>query len=46
MMENMYVMESVTKVSKSYISYQLFLEVKNEIGSGGSEPTIQATIFY
>ncbi|CAG8693359.1 5268_t:CDS:2, partial [Funneliformis caledonium] len=37
---------AITKVSRLYIGYQLFLEVKNEIGSGGSDPTIQAAIYY
>ncbi|CAG8719594.1 7189_t:CDS:2, partial [Funneliformis mosseae] len=37
---------AIIKVSRLYIGYQLFLKVKNEIGSGGSDPTIQAAIYY
>ncbi|CAG8682321.1 10353_t:CDS:2, partial [Dentiscutata heterogama] len=31
---------------ENFLAYQLFLEVKNELGSGGCDPTVQGAIYY
>ncbi len=36
----------ITRVSKLYIEYPLFFEVKNKIGLGESDLTIQDAIYY
>ncbi|CAG8684473.1 24319_t:CDS:2, partial [Racocetra persica] len=37
---------SFVKVERYFIAYQLFLEIKNELGLGGCDPTVQGAIYY